>query len=250
MPARAVTHRREARSAPAVYSAQCTIQNTLPRVTGVFSDRLLVVDMQSGFAAFRVRFKAMREWVWGAIVSLVVFLFFHDPDAASRNRLYAIARRNKYEVKRFVKFAIVGISGLVVDYAMLNILVYGFGVQSAIAIAVAFVLAATNNFVWNILWVYPESRASFWRHFPTFLTVNAVGLGINELILFLFEQPIEALFSNHVIGLNLTKAIAAIVVMMWNFFVNRFVTFRHVKWSPGASAASPKETENQVESAL
>ncbi len=206
--------------------------------------------MQSGFVTFRVRFKAMREWVWRASVWLVVFLFFHDPDAASRNRLYAMARRNKYEVKRFVKFAIVGISGLIVDYAMLNILVYGFGVSSALAIAVAFVLAATNNFVWNILWVYPESRASFWRHFPTFLIVNAVGLGINELILFLFERPIEALFNSHVIGLNLTKAIAAVIVMMWNFFVNRFVTFRHVKWSRADNAASASDSDNQVESAL
>lgn len=209
-----------------------------------------MVTIRSGFAAFRVRFKALREWVWRAIVSGLIFLFFHDPDAASRNKLYAIARRNKYEVKRFVKFAIVGISGLVVDYAMLNLLVYSFAVPSAIAIAVAFMLAATNNFVWNILWVYPESRASFWRHFPTFLIVNAVGLGINELILFLFERPIEALFNSHVIGLNLTKAIAAVIVMMWNFFVNRFFTFRHVKWSRVDRPLVGEQSENQVESAL
>ncbi len=206
--------------------------------------------MQASLIAFRVRFKAMREWVWRALVSGLVFIFFHDPEAASRNKLYAIARRNKYEVKRFVKFAIVGASGLVVDYAMLNLLVYGFGVQSAVAIAVAFVLAATNNFVWNILWVYPESRASFWRHFPTFLIVNAVGLGINELILFLFERPIEALFNSHVIGLNVTKAIAAVIVMIWNFVVNRFVTFRHVRWSRADSATGAGDSENQVESAL
>ena len=206
--------------------------------------------MQPSFATFRVRFKAVREWVWHAIVSVLVFLFFHDPEAASRNKLYAVARRNKSEVKRFVKFAIVGVSGLVVDYSTLNILVYGFGVSSALAIAIAFVVAATNNFAWNILWVYPESRKSFWRHFPTFLIVNAVGLGINELILFLFERPIELLFNSHVIGLNLTKAIAAIIVMVWNFLVNRFVTFRHVKWSKTDGARSTGDSEEQVESAL
>lgn len=206
--------------------------------------------MQSGFALFRSRFRALREWTWRALVSLVVFIFFHDPEAASRNRLYAVARRNKYEVKRFVKFAIVGASGLVVDYAMLNLLVYGFGASSALAIAIAFVLAASNNFVWNILWVYPESRESFWRHFPIFLIVNAGGLGINELILFLFEQPIEALFNSHVIGLNITKAIAAVVVMIWNFFVNRFVTFRHVKWSRAENTNPAGDAGNQIESAL
>ena len=30
------------------------------------------------------------------------------------------------------------------------------------------------------------------------------------------------------IGLNLTKAIAAIIVMMWNFFINRYWTYNDV----------------------
>ena len=44
------------------------------------------------------------------------------------------------------------------------------------------------------------------------------------------------------LGLNVTKAIAAIIVMMWNFVVNRAVTFRSVKWQTRA--------EEPLESAL
>jgi len=41
-----------------------------------------------------------------------------------------------------------------------------------------------------------------------------------------------ATFQTHYrgIGLNATKMVAAVVVMLWNFFVNRFITFRDVKW--------------------
>ncbi|MCL5995537.1 MAG: GtrA family protein [Chloroflexi bacterium] len=165
-------------------------------------------------------------------------------------RLYGAARENKQEVKRFVKFAVVGFSGLIVDYTVLNILAHIFDVASWLAIAIAFVVAASNNFVWNRLWVYPESRQhSLWKHFPTFLIVNAVGLGINELILFLFELPIEQLVGSSIIGLNLTKAIAAVIVMAWNFLVNRFVTFRDVKWQRNARKPAVEQKE-QFESAL
>jgi putative flippase GtrA len=89
--------------------------------------------------------------------------------------------------------------------------------------------------------VYPESRAEKKRkQMPVFLAVNAVGLGINELIFFLFNAPIDtvlasmpiALIATHHqgIGLNLTKAIAAVIVMIWNYVVNRLVTFRNVAW--------------------
>ncbi|MCL4505935.1 MAG: GtrA family protein [Chloroflexi bacterium] len=163
-------------------------------------------------------------------------------------RLYGVARENKTEVKRFVKFTIVGFSGLIVDFTTLNILAYVFHFPSWLAIAVAFIVAATNNFIWNRLWVYPESRKhSIWKHFPTFLLVNAVGLFINELILFLFEYPIQNLLGNAVLGLNLTKAIAAVIVMVWNFVVNRFVTFRDVKWQKRTLVPI---VEEQIESAL
>ena len=117
------------------------------------------------------------------------------------------------------------------------------------ALAIAFVVAATNNFIWNRLWVYPESRKhSIWKHFPTFLIVNAVGLIINELILFLFELPIQNIVGSAVIGLNITKAIAAVIVMIWNFLVNRLVTFRDIKWQKRGPVVN--EEDEQVVSAL
>jgi putative flippase GtrA len=156
-------------------------------------------------------------------------------------RLYGVARRNKYEILRIGKFAAVGLSGLVVDFVALNVLTYFFQFSEPLGISVAFALAATNNFIWNRLWVYPESRSEPKRkQIPVFLAVNTVGLGINHLIFWLFNATIDmalagapiALLARHHqgIGLNLTKAIAAVVVMVWNYVVNRKVTFRNVKW--------------------
>lgn len=172
------------------------------------------------------------------------------PQPVKDTRLYGMARRNKPEVKRFVKFAVTGFIGLTIDFIALNILAHVLNVPEPIAIAIAFIIAATNNYIWNRLWVYPESRSEKKRkQMPVFLAVNAAGLFINELVLFLFYAPISVLLGSTVIGLNVTKAIGAIIVMMWNFFVNRFVTFRNVKWQKNVPAEEMPPPE-MIDSAL
>ncbi len=105
------------------------------------------------------------------------------PEPVKGTRLYGVARRNKTEVKRFVKFSITGMSGLVIDFAALNILAHGLNVAEPLAVAIAFAIAATNNYIWNRLWVYPESRSEKKRkQMPVFLAVNAAGLFINEAV--------------------------------------------------------------------
>jgi putative flippase GtrA len=162
-------------------------------------------------------------------------------------KAYQFARNNKHEAKRFVKFAIVGFSGLIVDYTVLNILAHVFDLPSWIAVAGGFIVAALNNFVWNRLWVYPESRHTPKRkQLPVFFAVNFVGLLINEVTVFLLENPIAALLRSDVLGLNGAKAIGAVIVMFWNFIVNRLVTFRNVKTVP----ATDDNDDDSIASAL
>ena len=163
-------------------------------------------------------------------------------------KLYNAAHGQRNEIKQFIKFAIVGGSGLIVDYLVLNVLTQLFSVNPFYAIAIAFACAATSNYVWNRLWVYPETRQVQKRkQMPTFIAVNVIGLGINWLIYLVLNSPLAALFGSAFLGLNITKAISALVVMMWNFVVNRLVTFR------GANrmlAHQQAESQAPIDSAL
>jgi dolichol-phosphate mannosyltransferase len=185
------------------------------------------------------------------------------PQPVKDTRLYDIARNNKPEVKRFVRFAIVGFGGLIIDIFLLNIFERNFGLPVPVAVALAFVIAAVNNFVWTRLWVYPESRSVKKRkQMPLFLAVNTAGLLINELIFLLLQGVFTSMVAlvpilfvqTHYrgIGLNVTKLFAAIIVMLWNFFVNRFVTFRSVKWqhNPQTPPAPAPDDPPAIESAL
>ena len=57
-----------------------------------------------------------------------------------QTKLYGVARANKIEIKRFAKFAIVGFTGLIVDYVLLNLLTYFGGMEEWLAIGVAFAI--------------------------------------------------------------------------------------------------------------
>jgi putative flippase GtrA len=153
-------------------------------------------------------------------------------------KIYGIAHRQPRQIKQFIKFAIVGGSGLIVDYVVLNILRHLLNTSSELAVTGGFVTAALSNFYWNRNWVYPESRKVKKRkQLPAFLAVNFVGLLINISTVYLLEVPLSRLMYSILnsfgfqrggtfLGLNITKAIAAVIVMIWNFVVNRLVTFR------------------------
>lgn len=136
------------------------------------------------------------------------------------------------EVRRFIKFAAVGFFGAVVDFSVLNILVFAFGVPKEYANLVSVTCAIFSNFTWNRLWTFPESQEdAVHTQFGQFALVNLVGLGINQAVFISADHYIfEPLLLPHkTIPLNLAKACAICVVLFWNFGANRMWTYRHIK---------------------
>jgi putative flippase GtrA len=155
-------------------------------------------------------------------------------------------RTNQREIIRFFKFSAVGTLGAVVDFGLLNLLVQLVGLPKVPAKACSFTAAVFSNFVWNRLWVYPETRGEPLRkQFVQFFVVNLAGLAINMTIFYVSDHwllgevgllagPVGALalvigMTHFTLALNGANVIATVVVLFWNFFVNRRWTFRHVE---------------------
>lgn len=130
------------------------------------------------------------------------------------------------ELSRFVKFALVGALGAVIDFALLNLFRGVFGWPLLLANTVSVSVAIISNFTWNRLWTYPESRAIKKRNqLPKFALVNLAGLLINNLIVL----GVDALLAPTVgepWSYNIAKAIAIAIVLFWNFGINRIWTYR------------------------
>jgi putative flippase GtrA len=150
------------------------------------------------------------------------------------------------ELVRFVKFAIVGIIGSVVDFTVLNLCkrafeVLGVGVgwnvalephqiQLALANTISFSAAVVSNFTWNRLWTFPESRdRPLSGQLAKFALVNVLGLVINTVILLVMDQYVFSRFFPERLSYNLAKAFAIGVVLFWNFGINRIWTYRGIE---------------------
>jgi len=148
-----------------------------------------------------------------------------------------IAPNNPSERSRFLKFAVVGFIGAIVDFGVMNSLVWMFHASLVLAGTVSFTCAVISNFTWNRFWTYPESRSkNLVGQLGQFALVNTAGL-IIRLPILKFGEPVldqflanmTILARNHsIISHNATLAIAVGVVMMWNFFVNRYWTYNDI----------------------
>lgn len=160
-------------------------------------------------------------------------------------RFWGLCLADPKRVDRFVRFAIVGIVGALVDFAVLNVMKVlfervGFGegwdlpmdphqIQLTAANAISFSAAVLSNFTWNRLWTFPESRERpMGRQLLQFATVSVLGLVINTVILVVMDRYVFQHFFNERLSYNLAKAIAIGVVLFWNFGMNVLWTYRGI----------------------
>ena len=140
---------------------------------------------------------------------------------------------------RFLRFAVVGFIGAVVDFGVANLLVYAFLAPLVVAGTISFIAAILSNFFWNRYWTYPDSRSKpISKQLIQFSVVSVMGLTIRIPILRFLEPVMFRWFSNlpfslpvltpDLLAKNVTLAIAVLIVMFWNFFVNRYWTYNDV----------------------
>ena len=142
------------------------------------------------------------------------------------------------ERTRFLKFMAVGAFGALVDFSIANVLSHFLSMPLVYAGTISFTCAVISNFIWNRYWTYPESRSRRLHHqLGMFFLVNLAGVAIRIPILRFVEPVLLRLldtyrlriaFSHEFIARNLTLAIAVGIVMLWNFFVNRYWTYNDV----------------------
>jgi putative flippase GtrA len=147
---------------------------------------------------------------------------------------------NPKERVRFLRFAVVGIIGAVIDFGCMNLLVNLVHLPLVVAGTFSFIAAILSNFLWNRYWTYPDSRSKpLLQQLLQFAFVNTLGLAIRVPILAYLEPVLLRFFQNLPFAIpffsadfladNFTLAIAVLVVMFWNFFINRYWTYNDVQ---------------------
>ena len=128
--------------------------------------------------------------------------------------------------KRFITFTFVGVSGIVVNNAILYYAKEYLLVPVSIASLIAIQIAIFNNFYWNLRFTWTDREMKGFQAIRSgllkFIMVSWIAGGLNWLILMLLT---------HFAGIYyiLANLIAILVASVLNYFLNDLWTFRKLE---------------------
>ena len=125
---------------------------------------------------------------------------------------------DKVFLLKFVKFCLVGFSGVFVDFGTTYFFKEVLKVRKYVANAIGFSLAATTNYLLNRIWTFNSHNPQIIQEFSRFFIIALIGLGINSTIIWLLNDKFR-------INFYLSKLVATLIVTLWNFLINAYFTF-------------------------
>lgn len=120
--------------------------------------------------------------------------------------------------QKFLKFGLVGFTGLFVDFGITWFTKEKLKVPKYVANAIGFSSAATTNYFLNRIWTFESTNPEVMIEYGEFLLISLIGLAVNTLILYLLVSKVKMNF-------YVSKVFAIGIVTVWNFFANAFITF-------------------------
>jgi putative flippase GtrA len=116
-------------------------------------------------------------------------------------------------------FAGLGVIGTLGHYTVLVVLVQFWAVDPVFASSLGFVVGAVINYILNYHFTF-QSQKRHSEALTKFLIVAIIGAGINGFIMYIGVE-------NTRINYMIIQLFATLVVLLWNFIVNRLWTFAH-----------------------
>ncbi len=119
---------------------------------------------------------------------------------------------------KIVKFGLVGLLGMVIDFFITWICKEKLRLNKYLSNSLGFSVAVVNNFFLNYYWTFNRSDNNIKVDLIRFILFALIGLGLNNLFLFLFNGKLKVPF-------YAAKALAICCVFAWNFTTNYFFNF-------------------------
>ena len=119
---------------------------------------------------------------------------------------------------QFIKFCVVGGTGVVVDFGITFLFKEKLKLNKYIANSLGFMAAASTNYLLNRWWTFRSHDPEVAQQYVQFVGISAIGLILNNIIIYLLNDKARLNF-------YLSKLIAIGLVTLWNLFMNYYFTF-------------------------
>lgn len=116
---------------------------------------------------------------------------------------------------QLVKFGIVGVIAFFIDYGVMVLMTECFHVYYLFSALISFILSVIFNYVASMKFVFVgREDMSKSREFTIFIILSVIGLGINELFMWIMVDKMT-------IHYMISKIFVTAVVMIWNFVTRK-----------------------------
>lgn len=135
--------------------------------------------------------------------------------------------------KTIFKFGVVGFLGTFVDFLFYKLFIWIFALTPAWSKGFSTEVAIVNNFILNNSWTFKhrKTNTNLWQRFLLFNVVSLGGLAISVVIVKVLHDTFGdgslPIFGRRIAFNNFYFFATIPPVMIWNFVVNHYITWRH-----------------------
>lgn len=133
------------------------------------------------------------------------------------NKVFILPTNNT--LLQIFRYGFVGGIAFIVDYGTLFLFTSYVGVPYLWSAAIAFCLGLVTNYLLSISWVFRRNESmKGWQEFLIFAVIGIVGLGFNELIMYVGTDILHCYYM-------VSKLISTGIVFFWNFLARKYMLF-------------------------
>lgn len=123
------------------------------------------------------------------------------------------------ELIKFLKFGLVGFSGLIIDFLITWICKEKLSLNKYLSNSFGFLFGVVNNYFLNKNFTFHNTDSHLATQFLSFLIISVIGFLLNTSFLYLLQKKTK-------INFYVCKVIVTVLVFFWNFTANSLYTFK------------------------
>jgi putative flippase GtrA len=169
-----------------------------------------------------------------------------DPKMDGERRKFTLS-----EIWQFLRFCVVGSLNAIIDFAVLDLLLWIYPTSDTTKIllfnSIAVLLAATNSFFWNKYWTFRNRQPISMAEIGRFVVVAGATAALNDALMLLLTLLFPRVMNSSLIGANLLKLGAILGTTSVSFFGMRLWVFFQRRHAPLPSLIADLAREEQFE---
>ena len=130
---------------------------------------------------------------------------------------------NKNIIGQFLRYFVTGGLAFIVDFGVFALSLYYFEIHYLVSNLIGLMAGNVVNYLLSIGWVFSSEKRKMEKHrlleITVFVLISLFGMGLNEFLMYLFVGVL-------VIQEMVSKIVAAIIVLLYNFFARKYILFK------------------------